>query len=239
MEKWSESVHLLLNYIEQKGFIGAPKLIGTDNNREQLSYVEGETYDSHLIGAIASEEALTSAAALLRQYHDATEGFLDANKGKKLHWMLASRGPEEVICHGDFAPYNVALDGNKVVGVYDFDAAHPAPRMWDIAYSVYCWAPLKACNYESHGSLPVQVSRAKLFCESYGVDARNYTHLVDWVILRIQALVYFMVSQADQGEPKYKQDIQEGHHLSYLRDIEYLKQNKDEITGILLESMHH
>ena len=85
---------------------------------------------------------MVSAAKLLRTYHDATESFITPETFK-LSWMLPVKEPAEVIVHGDFAPYNVALKGNRAVGIIDFDTAHPAPRLWDIAYAVYRWLGLQ------------------------------------------------------------------------------------------------
>jgi Ser/Thr protein kinase RdoA (MazF antagonist) len=232
---WSSSVHMLLNHIEYKGFKSAPKMLGIDDaGNEILSYLQGDVYDYPLRGPIATEQALKSAGKLLRQYHDATADFLAANQDKPLCWMLPARKPEEVICHGDFAPYNVVLQKDRVVGIVDFDAAHPAPRIWDIAYAVYCWAPLKTNPYDALGSLPVQVQRMRIFCQAYGFDDEEYTHLVDWIILRVQAQVYFMVSRAQDGDLQYVQNINDGLHLAYIEDIEHLKRNKNEINRLLL-----
>ena len=34
-------------------------------------------------------------------------GFLEDNNVKEKPWQLSGRYPIEVICHGDYAPYNV------------------------------------------------------------------------------------------------------------------------------------
>jgi aminoglycoside phosphotransferase (APT) family kinase protein len=49
--------------------------------------------------------------------------------------------PIEVMCHGDFAPYNVTIVDGEAFGIIDFDTLHPGPKMWDIAYAVYRWVP--------------------------------------------------------------------------------------------------
>jgi len=134
---WSPTVHKLLTFLESEGFNGSPRFISSEVNCEVLSFVEGDTFNYPLSGAIASEQAVSSCARLLRKLHDTTANCLLLND-TKLQWMLPSREPQEVVCHGDFTPYNVALKGREIVGVFDFDAAHPAPRLWDLAFSVYC-----------------------------------------------------------------------------------------------------
>ena len=54
------------------------------------------------------------------------------------------RAPVEVICHNDFATYNLVFDGENVVGVIDWDFASPGPRLWDIAYLAYRIVPLSS-----------------------------------------------------------------------------------------------
>ncbi|GAM67933.1 hypothetical protein JCM19236_2088 [Vibrio sp. JCM 19236] len=128
LNPWSSSVHKLLKAFEQQQIDGVPRVLGTDQNAEYLSFVEGDTYNYPLVGNVASIQAIESAAKLLRTIHDASEPLVD--ELKSCNWMLQTREPAEVICHGDFTPYNVALQGNIVVGVFDFDTAHPAPRIW-------------------------------------------------------------------------------------------------------------
>ncbi len=119
IQEWSATVHRLLRYLHQQGFHACPEVIGMDTGSEVLSFVEGDTYNYPLEGAIASEEALISAARLLRQLHDVSQGFLNNVNLAETVWMLPAREPAEVICHGDFTPYNVALNGNEVVGAFD------------------------------------------------------------------------------------------------------------------------
>jgi hypothetical protein len=59
-------------------------------------------------------------------------------------WYFPPREPVEVVCHGDLAPYNCVFDGDRLVGVIDFDTAHPGPRLWDVAGGAYRLVPLVA-----------------------------------------------------------------------------------------------
>ncbi len=224
----SEAVHRLLTHLHQEGFTSCPQFISSDGKNEILSFVEGETYNYPLRGAIASDEALMSAALLLRQFHDASATFLQSDHAQQ-HWMLPSREPAEVVCHGDFAPYNVALKGQTVVGVFDFDTAHPAPRLWDIAYAVYCWAPFKTHHIDKLGSLDQQIARAKMFLDAYGVSEQERVSLVSTMVQRLHALVTFMVREAEDGDPGFQMSLSEGHHVAYLNDIEYLKLHQSKI----------
>jgi hypothetical protein len=179
-----------------------------------------------------SPEALVSAARLLRRYHDATAGFAGRCPSG---WMLPSRSPAEVICHGDFAPYNCVLDGERAVGMIDFDTAHPGPRVWDVAYCVYRWAPLsRPGNAEAFGTVAEQARQARLFCDAYGLPAECRRVLLSAAAGRLAALVDYMREQARAGHPSFQRHVGEGHDLLYLSDIGYFTAARDEIEAVLL-----
>ena len=233
--KWSETIHSLLSYIAENGFNAAPKPYGFDDtDNEILSYVEGEVFNYPLKGNIATIEALISAAKLLRLYHDASSSFLSHHSTELLEWILPSREPMEIICHGDYAPYNVVLVGSEAVGIIDFDTAHPAPRIWDIAYAVYCWAPFKTHEYDAMGDLGSQSIRAKQFCDAYGLLDVVRLALVKAMTERVQSLVDHMHNEAGNGNQAFIENIREGHHLAYLADIQYLNDNEQYITDVVV-----
>lgn len=235
LHPWSSTIHLLLNHLRGQGFTECPAFLGIEGDCEVLSFIEGDTYNYPLTGAISTADALVSAARLLRRLHDASQDFLPLHKASSTKWMLPAQEPPEVVCHGDFAPYNVALDGTSVAGVFDFDAAHPAPRIWDLAYSVYAWSPFKTHAADAMGSLEGQIERARLFCDSYALSAPERRRLVPAMIRRLRALIDFMRTQAEAGNEKFQRDIEHGHHLGYAADIEYLRAHAESITLGLLE----
>jgi hypothetical protein len=234
-DPWSSTIHLLLKHIRDEGFTAGPQFISVDSHNEVLSFVEGDTYNYPLLGAIASETALVTAAQLLRAFHDASKSFLNHNPIEKMTWMLPTRAEADVICHGDFTPYNVALTGNSVTGVFDFDTAHPAPRLWDVAFSAYCWAPLKVDAGSELNSIEIQEQRTRQFCDAYGLNGESRIQLVSTVVERLESMVAFMFTEAENGSEKFQKDITEGHHLSYQNDIDYLKQHEQRIGLALVE----
>lgn len=234
LHSWSTTIHCLLKYLRDQGFTGCPEFIKIDGETEVLSFIEGDTYNYPLTGAVASEDALISAAQLLRKLHDCSSRFMKKSPTSKRNWMLPSKEPQEVICHGDFAPYNVALKESKLVGVFDFDTAHQGPRVWDLAYSVYCWAPFKTNAVEALGSLAEQTHRANIFCNVYGATVNQRKALVETMIQRLHALLNFMKHEAELENETFQLNITQGHHLSYLDDIESLHKNKQTITSGLL-----
>ncbi|WP_434361448.1 aminoglycoside phosphotransferase family protein [Parasalinivibrio latis] len=233
LNPWTPKVHGFLRYLETQGFTNVPKVLRIDRQDEVLSWVEGCCSNYPLSGDAASDETLMSAALLLRQYHDVSANY--ARTAPTEGWMLSAVNPIEVMCHGDFAPYNVVLNGSDAVGIIDFDTLHPGSRLSDVAYAVYRWAPLKnPRNPDSMGDLASQVRRTKVFCDSYGLKAPERTRLVISMIERLNALVDFMGKAADKGDKTFSAHIAEGHLDAYLDDIEYLTINRDVIVlGVL------
>lgn len=234
--EWTPTIHRLLSHVRGQGFLGVPEPLGFDGEgRELVSFLPGDVSNYPLSEAAASVEALVSAAQLLRAYHDASASFMSILQGNEV-WMLPTREPAEVVCHGDYAPYNVVLQGNQAVAIIDFDTAHPAPRVWDIAYALYRWAPLThPDNQDGFGSEQEKFERARLFCDVYGLDKANRVGLIAIVIERLQALVDFMLAEAARGNEVFQTNIADGHHLIYLNDIAYLKahgKNFDTEDGI-------
>jgi Ser/Thr protein kinase RdoA (MazF antagonist) len=220
---WTASVHALLKHIRTRKFLAAPEVLGFDcDGREILSYLEGQVYNYPLPPVAKSKSALKSAAKLLRSYHDATVNFIHSYQG---HWQLDAHLPMEVICHGDYAPYNCVMKDDEVIGIIDFDTAHPGSRIWDVAYAVYRFAPLTAPeNKDGFGSREEQADRLKIFCNEYGLsDSKT---LIPTVLKRLTALVNFMYARANAGDKAYLRHIEQGHDKLYLRDLEYIKNNE-------------
>jgi len=233
---WTPTIHKLLHYIRAHGFLGGPEPLGFDNaGNEVVSFLPGEVSNYPLSKTAVSTKALVSAARLLRAYHDVSVSFLNELQGDAV-WMLPVREPVEVVCHGDYAPYNVVLDGSEAVAIIDFDTAHPAPRVWDIAYALYRWVPLThPDNPDGFGSEQEKAERAQLFCNAYGLAQTNRLSLIELVIERLQVLVDFMQSEAEGGNKAFRANIADEHHLIYLKDIEYLKVNGDKFQTKIID----
>lgn len=105
------------------------------------------TVPGPLVGDAAYGAALVSAAQFLRGFHDATAPF--AAELPRDGWMFPAGSPVEVVVHGDYAPCNCVLDGDRVVGLVDVDTARPGPRIVDVATGAYRWASLSVVAEQS------------------------------------------------------------------------------------------
>ena len=228
---WTPGVHALLVALHRHGFDAAPISAGYDEVWERVTYLRGDTGDLDGHAAMRGEKALRSAASLLRRYHDCSSLFakdLEAD----YTWQLPARSPCEVICHGDFAPYNVVLNDGEVTGIIDFEAAHPGQRIWDLAYAVYRWAPLSSSiALEEMETLAAQVDRARIFADAYGLSIAERPSLPGIIVERLEALLAFMEREAARGIERYRRNLQEGHDRIYREDIAYIRKYSIEIVA--------
>ena len=148
MGPWSPAVHAVLRHLEAVGFEYAPCVLGVDDRgREILTYVEGQTSADPRV-SFRSDEALGDIARILRRYHDTIAGF----EPQSPSWRFLMGAPRtgEVICHNDFAPYNVITDRGGITALIDWDFAAPAPREWDIAHALWRFVPCIMTRHSAH-----------------------------------------------------------------------------------------
>lgn len=164
--RWTPTIHSVLRALREKGIIEVPEPFGMDaDGREVLSFIAGTVGNYPLPKWLWSTTILEEAAGLLRRMHDATAGITleDAS------WQQPVHHPVEVICHNDFAPYNLMFDDGHVVGVIDFDGASPGPRIWDFAYMAYRLVPF--CEDAGYAlSVDDQFTRLEIAINAYGRD---------------------------------------------------------------------
>lgn len=232
---WTPHVHDFLNFLIERGFMFAPRPFGFNEKGEEiLSYVQGEVYNDPLPEFMLQDNMLKSSAKLLRSYHDVSGMYIEKLTHKEV-WMLPSISPIEVMCHGDFAPYNVTIMGEEAAGIIDFDTLHPGPKMWDIAYAVYRWVPfMNPSNPNGCFSLEEQIRKAKLFLDTYDVKREDRELLPQMMADRLTHLVKHMKDQAEKGNEDFQKNIEEGHLSLYLNDIQYIIENRETILkGIM------
>lgn len=215
---WTPQVQRLLRLLRAKGISEVPEVLGMDEKgREILSFLPGQAGHA-LVGELRADEVLAQAGRLLRRIHDATQ---DVAQDWLEGWRAPVRQPVEVICHGDFAPYNCLFEQGSLTGVIDFDYAHPGSRAWDLAYALYRFAPLMdPSNPDSFGDFDQQLRRARLLCDAYGLTHR--TGLGAVILARVESMVEFLRQGAARGDPAILANIRDGHLAIYTTDAAYL-----------------
>lgn len=227
----SNKTHKLLQHLERKGFDYAPKFLGIDDkNREILSFIEGEADNYPLKKYMWSNDVLNEIAKMLRLYHDAVSDFPSLND-----WKPMDNTPNniEVVCHNDFAIYNIIFNQEKPVGIIDFDVVAPGPRLWDIAYTLYTCVPLSRHYHTENGEIvhysPTDDAerikqRVELFFESYGNEEIKEGYL-EMVLLRLEGVCKYMKRKANEGDMAFQKMIDEEHYEHYQNDIKFIREH--------------
>lgn len=217
------TIHALLGHLRSSGFDQVPRPLGIDDQgREVLSFLPGRVGTYPLADFILSDDMLVTIARTLRAYHDATTGFIVPPGAI---WRWTSHEPAEVICHNDFAPYNLLFEESELTGVIDFDLASPGPRVWDIAYAAYRIVPMTdpANPDVPYAGAAEQMRRLALFCTAYG-DPRISPHdVVRTATTKLRELVDFIVDAAAAGDAAQQAVLARGDADIYARDIAYLE----------------
>ena len=231
---WSPAVHGLLDHLAGRGFDGAPRFLGFDaQGREILSFLDGEVGQYPLPAYMWSDAALTGAARLLRRYHDATLDFVPP-PGAEWQMVYLDAARHEVICHNDFAPYNVVYVAEQPRAIIDFDLAGPGPRLWDLAYAAYRFVPLSyAADMRDLGlsDLAWQSRRLQLFCAAYGLASAP--GLLDMVARRIAAMCALLADRAASGDPAFRKMVDEGHLTHYQRELAAFTEQQPALARLL------
>jgi Phosphotransferase enzyme family len=203
---WTPGVHALLHHLEERGYGGAPCVLGIDSQgREVLTYVSGRVVWPDNFYLVGADEALQSIAHRVRWYHDVVADF----DGAGYDWSERSRDSSrnaEVLCHNDLAAWNLVLSADGWVFI-DWDLAAPGRRAWDVA-----WALISLVPFTPDGGLDDERvgKRIRVFCEAYGLDhlSRDIVHIA---YQRAAQEAKRICLRGGAGEPPYARLLAEGH----------------------------
>lgn len=143
--------------------------------------------------------------------------------------MLEPVTPIEVICHGDYAPYNVVVMNDTVKAIIDFDTIHPGSRLGDVSYAIYRWIP-SIDGYDDE--FEDYLKKIRLFLDVYGISDNHRKEVIKIMIKRLKALTNYMQKEAKAGNTDFQRNINDGHLKKYFDDIEYLKKMKTELEMV-------
>jgi Phosphotransferase enzyme family len=208
---WTPTVHALLRHLRSAGFTEVPEPLGLDDGMETLSWIPGESGPAGW-AKVVPDDGLRAFARFLRRYHEATIGFAMSDGG---HWALADwpAQPGDVICHGDFGPWNVVWRGAEPVGLVDFDFAGPGDPMLDVAYAVEYTAPFRsdevAMRWHGFEAPPDRRHRMAVFAEAYGLPTGHM--MVDAVIERQRLAISHVQQLADRNVQPQRSWVESGH----------------------------
>ncbi len=162
------TVHALLQHLVDAG-LPVPEPLDIEDGVETVRLLPGQAGEDAWPHC-TSLAGVRSAGRLLRTVHDAT---LTWSPPHDAVWGApAEAGSAGVLCHGDPKPPNMTWHHHRATGLFDWDAARPAPRRGDVAYALLWIAPFFEDDAELlRRGLPTGVdvmTRAEAFLEGYG-----------------------------------------------------------------------
>ena len=210
---WTPAVHALLAHLAGKGFTGAPRPRGFDDQgREILTFLEGEAVGSRKPWPawVHAEDTLDQVARWMRAYHQAVAGFVPPPGAV---WREGGTwSPGLIIGHNDAAPYNAAWHQGTLAGFFDWDFAGPATPEWDLAFAAFSWVPLHARHVvaaEGFTDFAARPRRLDRFLRVYGWQATAGDFL-DVVEARIRAHAGGIRGLAASGDEAFGRLLSQG-----------------------------
>jgi hypothetical protein len=202
---WTPTVHALLRHLEDAGIDGVPRALGFDEQgRQMLTYLPGEMIgdrDPWPAWAYA-DSTLVQVGQWMRRIHDATADFTPP---KDERWFLDRvKQPGWIVGHQDAAPYNAVMDGERLVGFFDWDEASPSSRDDDLAFSALLWVPLTAPEPGEQSGSPDDGDRSRrlwllLDAYRYDGDRRAFGAVVVRRARRQAGVIRSMAEAGDQA----------------------------------------
>lgn len=172
---WTPWVHSLLRSLPDG--VG-PRPVSADGEWEVVTRIDGAVGERPLSDDIRSDEALTSAARLLRRFHDAAGA----------------------VCHNDVGPWNVVFQQRRAVGLIDWDMAAPGDQLDDVALALWHFVPFyddAECVRVGWPVPPDRAARVALFTSAYGtsIDVDAVRRRMQWYRGKVLA------AQGNPGAP--------------------------------------
>jgi Ser/Thr protein kinase RdoA (MazF antagonist) len=220
---WTPTIHAFMRHLRASGFDMVPEPLGLDERgREIISLLPGAPATYPLADFAWSDATLAAVARCLRAFHDASLGFVAPPDGR---WQWPAHEPVEVVCHNDFAPYNLMFEDGRLTGVIDLDLASPGPRVWDMAYTAYRFVPLTdPANPDApFRGVDEQARRLAAFCAAYADPRVEPPDVLASAATNLRELVAFIEREAAAGDAAQQAVLARGDVLIYRRDIAHIE----------------
>lgn len=237
---WTPAVHALLRHLEERGFEGAPRVVGLDaKGREMLTLVPGLT-----VGAtkpwpawVHSDDALRQVGVWLRRFHDVMRDFVPPADAR---WRIGTHQwrPGDVVGHNDAAPYNAVwtegTDGaTRLVGFIDWDFASPCSPAWDLAFTAFSWIPLhsrEVVEAEGFHNFRSRPGRLRLLLDAYGWSG-SVAEVLDAVLARLAEHMSDVRGLAESDDPFFQRLVDEGVLDALSQAMRELERDRSDLAG--------
>jgi Ser/Thr protein kinase RdoA (MazF antagonist) len=169
--------------------------------------------------------ALRRVGRLLRDLHDAAEGFVVPPDAV---WnVVIPPDRTTLVVHHDAAPWNLVTSERWVL--IDWDNCGPGSRLWDIAYAAHGFVPLApGTSAEQAGT------RLAVLADGYGLDEQGRVDLCDLLVPRIMSM-YDLLRRGHQEQLQpWGRLWEQGHGDIWLRHAEHTAPQLAAIKAALL-----
>jgi hypothetical protein len=175
----------LLRHLEDAGFAGSPRVVGSGfagDGREMVSYLPGASPQPYAW----SEDAVAAVGELLRDLHAAAATFVPPADAVWKAWFGRDLpGSRPVIGHCDTGPWNIIARQGRPIALIDFEFAGPVDAVWDLAQAAWLNAQLHDDDVAARHGLPDLAARARqlrLILDGYGLPHGQRGDFVDKMI---------------------------------------------------------
>lgn len=220
----SATVHAFLAHLNDVGYDGAPRTLGFDERgRHVVEYVEGAI----LMPFVPPEPlaALRRVGGLLRDLHDAAEGFVIPQDAS---WnVVIPPDRTDLVVHHDAAPWNLVTGSRWVL--IDWDTCGPGSRLWDLAYAAHGFVPLAP-----ETTVVEAGSRLAALADGYGLDEQGRVDLCDLLVPRIRSMYELLLRGHQEQTQPWCRLWEQGHGDIWFRHAEYTDAHLAAIKSALL-----
>jgi len=192
--------------------VDVPEVLGRDDQgRQVLELLPGNlAMDLEPL----SVRDLARIGGIVRAIHDASEGFVPSVPA---HWESVTASPgDDLICHGDLAPWNLIL-GDRWVFI-DWDGSAPSTRLWDLAYAAQSFTLNHPDVAPEHAA-----ERLAAFAAGYGADAALRAALPSAMVERVAAMYDLLRSSNATGVQPWAAMYLNGHGAHWRATLEYVE----------------
>ncbi len=198
---WSRSVHLLLRHLEDEGFEGAPKVIGSsfdDDGREAVQFIEGE----FMHPGPWTRDGAHDLGVMIRKLHRAVSTFEPPAGTEWSPWFGRDIGESStrIISHCDLAPWNIVTRNGRPIALIDWEYTGPVEPLVELAQACWLNAKLHDDQVADREGLPDASERAmhlKAILDGYELRAKDRNGFVDRMV---RFAVCDAAEQADEAE---------------------------------------
>ena len=206
--QYSGAVHALLAHLEAQGFTGAPRLVGTDDDTEILTYLEGQSaYRPGRPGTMPlpdwaqTDAAMVSVARLLRRFHAAVESFDPSG----LSWQRPVPAPwaGTRVTHNDPHPANLIFRDGQATGLIDFDLAGPGSIPFELAVTACFWVPIRDDGDINDSRRGRVTERLRLFLDGYEATDEVRFDVIEALPAANEWIASIIREAAESGHPAF------------------------------------